>query len=632
MKYSIPVFVLCFYAAAIYGQVTFTSSNLPVITINTYGKTIVDEPKIAAYMRIIDNGEGKRNSVTDSANVYSGSIGIEIRGQSSQQFPKKPYGLETRDANGNNLDVSIFGMPADNDWILYPSYSDKTLLRNVLAFYLANNMGRYASRTKYCEVILNGQYIGVYVFMEKIKRGKGRVNIKKLETKDTTGDNITGGYIVKIDKSDPSDFIWNSTYRPPDNSSKKITYIGVYPKAEDITLGQKTYIKSFISNFENVVYQSSYTDPFNRYYDLIDISSFIDTYLMFEFTRNVDSYRISTFLYKDRNSVDGRLKYGPVWDLDFGFGNADYDNAASSVGWEVNYKNDSDFLTPFWCRKIFNDPVFFNALSKRWNQIKNSILSYDSCSAFIDTTSKNIQEARIRNFQKWNILGVYVWPNAYVGKTYDDEINYMKNWIKKRITWLNSAMPDSYSDINWLTPDTSFTNLTTGYTKKIPASYLFNSLRNVDSVVYKASDNSLTVRTINDTVYLTAHTPGSFLLKGAAYRNNQVVLLSSPYTVNSTGVTGVKVVENPYKFSLSQNYPNPFNPVTIIEYSIPKDEFVKLTVYDFTGRTISTLVNENKKAGKYNISFNGTGIATGVYFYKLQAGNYSVVNKMLLLK
>jgi len=121
-------------------------------------------------------------------------------------------------------------------------------------------------------------------------------------------------------------------------------------------------------------------------------------------------------------------------------------------------------------------------------------------------------------------------------------------------------------------------------------------------------------------------------LKGAAYRNNQVVLLSSPYTVNSTGVTGVKVVENPYKFSLSQNYPNPFNPVTIIEYSIPKDEFVKLTVYDFTGRTISTLVNENKKAGKYNISFNGTGIATGVYFYKLQAGNYSVVNKMLLLK
>ena len=438
MKKLLKILLIICSCNCLNAQVTFTSTNLPLISINTYGKAIVDEPKITAYMRIIDNGAGIRNSLTDSANVYSGNIGIELRGQSSQQFPKKPYGIETRDAQGNDLDISPFGMPSEADWVLYPSYSDKTLMRNVLAFKLYESFGRYSVRTKFCELFLNGDYIGVYVFMEKIKRDKGRVNIKKLEPADISGDALTGGYIVKIDKPDAgSRQGWTSMFLPPDNSSKRINYLYSYPKEEDITAEQKNYIKQYFDQFENIMNATSFNDPFNGYYNFVNLPTFIDTYILFEFVKNVDSYRISTYFYKDRNSVDGRLCYGPVWDLDFGLGNADYDNGYSPTGWEVFYKNNSDYLTPFWSRKMMNDPVFFNALAKRWSQVKTASFSYPLISAFIDSTVNVINEAKTRNFQKWNILGKYVWPNPYIGANYSDEITYFKNWIQQRTNWIN---------------------------------------------------------------------------------------------------------------------------------------------------------------------------------------------------
>lgn len=195
------LFLILLFVLNIYGQnitntknvsFPFTSSNLPIVVINTNGQEIVDEVKITADMGIIYNGEGVRNYFSDSFNNYNGKIGIEIRGSSSQQFPKKQYAIETRDTSGNDLKVSLLGFPKESDWILFAPYNDKSLMRDVLTYRIASDMGRYASRSKFCEVVLNGDYVGVYVLLEKIKRDANRVNIKKLEAPDTSGYAVTG--------------------------------------------------------------------------------------------------------------------------------------------------------------------------------------------------------------------------------------------------------------------------------------------------------------------------------------------------------------------------------------------------------------------------------------------------------
>ncbi|HEX2984020.1 MAG TPA: CotH kinase family protein, partial [Ignavibacteriales bacterium] len=169
----------------------FTSSDLPIIIINTNGQEIIDDPKITADMGIIDNGSA-RNNVTDSFNGYNGKIGIELRGSTSQDFPKKPYAVELRDTLGADLEASLLGMAKNEDWILYATYNDKTFMRDILIYKLACQLGWYASRTRYCELVLNGEYMGVYVLMEKIKRGKNRVNIAKMDTTCISGDELTG--------------------------------------------------------------------------------------------------------------------------------------------------------------------------------------------------------------------------------------------------------------------------------------------------------------------------------------------------------------------------------------------------------------------------------------------------------
>jgi hypothetical protein len=164
------------------------STNIPLVMIQTNNQTIVDEPKINVDFKIIDNFPNSFNKPNDLGNIYSGTAGIEIRGSYSSTLPQKPFGIETRDVQGNNNNVALFGMPSENDWILLANYNDKTFLRNVLAFDLFRKMGYYAPRTKLCEVVINDIYNGIYVFTEKIKRDNGRVDISKLDLDDNAGD------------------------------------------------------------------------------------------------------------------------------------------------------------------------------------------------------------------------------------------------------------------------------------------------------------------------------------------------------------------------------------------------------------------------------------------------------------
>ncbi|MBK9013269.1 MAG: CotH kinase family protein [Saprospiraceae bacterium] len=166
----------------------FTNSKLPIFVVNTSGGAqIVDEPKTIAHLGVIWNGDGATNYLTDPFNEYDGQIGIEIRGSSSQSFPKKNYAMETQNADSTSNNVSVLGFPKENDWVLHGPYSDKTLMRNALAFTLGSWIMPYAPRVRYCELVINGDYRGVYVFTEKIKQDDNRVNISKLAQMKTQG-------------------------------------------------------------------------------------------------------------------------------------------------------------------------------------------------------------------------------------------------------------------------------------------------------------------------------------------------------------------------------------------------------------------------------------------------------------
>ena len=294
------VFTLLFallYVLPGFAQSILSSSNLPIVVINTNGQDIPDDPKISADMGIIYNGEGQRNKLTDPFNEYNGKIAIEIRGQSSQMFPMKSYSVDLKKASGSSLDQALLGMPAESDWVLYAPYTDKTLMRNVLAYTLAAKTGHWAPRCRYVELVLNGDYRGVYVLLEKIKRGKNRVDIPKIAATDLSGDALTGGYIFSLDK-DP-----DGLYSTPSN--RQFSY--VYPKLADIKDEQAAYLKSYVDAFEAALSASNYQDPENGVRKYADLASFIDYFIVNEVSRNVDGYRLSTFFHKNRESAGGKI-------------------------------------------------------------------------------------------------------------------------------------------------------------------------------------------------------------------------------------------------------------------------------------------------------------------------------------
>ena len=414
----------------------FNESNLPIVVIDTDGQEILDDPRIVVHMGIIDN-DSAINNIDDPFNGYDGQISIEIRGSSSQMFPKKQYALETQDIDGENLNVSILGMPEENDWILHAPYSDKSLLRNFLAYELARDMGRYASRTRFCELVINGDYKGLYIFMEKIKRDNNRVDISKLNPDETTGDDLTGGYIVKVDKWDGenNDGWWSASPLPEYDGT---WYQYHYPKPDDIVDEQKDYINNYITDFELLLASEAYNDPDAGYYDQVNLESFIDVSLMSEISKNVDAYRLSAYMYKDKDSEDGRLTMGPIWDYNLAFGNADYYDGWDPAGWQLDVELGGDpFKIPFWWYRIWDDETFRDAFNQRWQELRQTVFSEEYIMNIIDSTIAVIDEAQVRNFQRWPILDEYVWPNAYVGGSYENEIDYLTDWITDRLEWID---------------------------------------------------------------------------------------------------------------------------------------------------------------------------------------------------
>ncbi|CAH0995404.1 hypothetical protein EMA8858_01525 [Emticicia aquatica] len=429
---------------------TLTSSTLPILIFNTNGAVIYDEPKTKTELKIIYNGVGKINNVNDAPNHYNGFAGLEYRGSSSQMFPKKGYGIELWDEKSEAKEVSLLGMPKESDWILFASYNEKSFMHNVLTMRIAREMGMYATRTQYVEVIINGAYMGVYVFEEKIKRGEDRVNISKLKETDLKGDDITGGYIFKADKDTGSKLgSWRSKYpNYPAFNNNFTNFLYEYPKT--ITAEQKAYLKNYVDNAENALQNENYRDKINGYRKYFDTKSFIQLFLINEVSKNVDGYRISTYFNKDKDSKGGKIKAGPPWDYDISYGNGNYCEGNSPFGFSYNFNKicGTDYWqVPFWWERMLGDSAFVRELGQEYSfQRKYGALQTDRINKHIDTLTRTLREPIGRNFQKWQILGTYVWPQpAPYPSTWEGEINELKSFINQRLAWLDNNIKTDFA-------------------------------------------------------------------------------------------------------------------------------------------------------------------------------------------
>lgn len=427
----------------------FSESNLPVIIIETAeGVAIPNEPKVTAHMKIIDN-VSTINKVTDPANDYNGLIGIELRGAYSQRLPQKPYGLETRDSLGQNNNVSVLGLPVENDWILLANYNEKTFVRNPISFYLSRKMGHYAPRSRLCEMVLNGSYDGIYLFTEKIKRDNDRVDIAMLDPDDNAGDSLTGGYIFKIDYYSSTDS-WLGNYSPVDYPGADVHFVYHDPAADELTAQQKNYIRSFVNTFETVLYSSDFRDHVNGYRKYLHVQSFIDYFIIGELSRNVDAYKKSRFYYKDRNSNGGFIHSGPVWDFDWAWlylvDGCPHFGATDCSGWAYRIDECSPQPSPSgWMVRLMQDEQFVDAVYTRYFELRENILSNQFIHHYIDSVAGVVEEAQARHYQRWDILGrdVGAPEHSPIPATYAGEIKRLKEWIDKRLAWLDANMPGS---------------------------------------------------------------------------------------------------------------------------------------------------------------------------------------------
>jgi spore coat protein CotH len=437
-------------------EVTLTSTNLPIVWLDVDGQYIDRYERITAQMKIIHNGEGQLNYADTIAHPgqnidYEGYVAIRYRGSSSfSMSDKKPYSFRPLDKpleeGGTKKKVNILGMGKDNDWALLAPYADKSMMRDLLAFEVSRPWMEYTPQGRYCELFLDGTYYGVYILTETVSKGKHRIN---LSDPGLTGDSITGGYIMEVNRID-DEVTYTSKYHPV--SKTGVRYMNQYinfqyksPDYEDLTQEQVSYITGRIDQMEQSLwnYNSNNNTDYGQY---IDVTNFIDYQIAMELGHNVDAYRLSGKFFKRRDSEDQRFKM-VVWDMNLAYGNSDYYEGWRTDTWMyqnnniMNSEGDPQ-LIPFWWYKLNTDPNYVAALKSRWAQYRRSNLRQDRVMATVDSLATVLTShgAEHRNSEAWPRWGEHVWPNYYVADSFQDEVAYVKEWLTERIVWMDSQL------------------------------------------------------------------------------------------------------------------------------------------------------------------------------------------------
>ena len=434
----------CCFAA---GMSLAQTYDLPIVFVDTKGKCLDSKvtEKIPATMRVLD---GKTNSVADSAKGTLYDIGIKVRGQSSALFPKPGYGVEVRDEKGEGLDVSLFGLPPFDDWVFHGPYVDKSMMRNALAHWLFRQAGHYSPRTKHFDLYINGVYRGVYVLIEKIKRGKYRVNVSKLKETDVSGEDVTGGYIWAFDKTGTNTGGAGSgpIEKEGFNTSDGLNVILHYPKKENIQKQQEDYLKKYLNDLEGLFKNGKNGQGYENY---VDMTSALDYVLHEEVTNNADSYWCSFFLHKpkdktDKNGVktEGKVTLGPAWDFNlamsngsqpengggnngggmwgggfgggFGGGGNGFGSSGTS-GWQIENSQKSgnggmwgmgsSLKAPNWLLGMWKDSHYQSELKKRWAELRSGVWHTKTLDLYLDSMKTYLKNAADRNFKRWPNLG-----------------------------------------------------------------------------------------------------------------------------------------------------------------------------------------------------------------------------------
>jgi len=504
------------------------NSNLPLVVLRSSTGEIAPVEKSLGALNVVDGSAGEGGSRSRTSLAQSPSFKaltlVNVRGHSSLRYPKHSYNIKLVTEALEPEKAGLLGMAKESDWVLYGPYPDKTLMRDVLAYELSNQMGHWAPRSRFVEVFVseNGNklgmedYAGVYVFEEKITRDKNRVNIAKLDPSATHEPDISGGYIFKKDHTSSSErktfgvegppqaasntnrsgyptppggfpanaagffppyagkTTTNRTTRPaPPRTARKpkadpnrvrTNYVAAAapqnaklkedtifredegfrtqlqrnqfyyfdPEPDEITGIQRAWLKDYVGRLESALYGANFREASSGYQAFIDRDSFIDYHLLVEVTKNVDGFRFSTFYYKDRGRP---LQMGPLWDWNLSLGNADGKQGYMPDHWLWPQLDDQQYS---WFRRLFEDPDFSQRYVDRWAQLRTNVFSTSNLLTRIETMAQLLDEAQERNFAKWEILGRDVNPNYFVGNSYDEEVDWMKNWISNRLSWIEA--------------------------------------------------------------------------------------------------------------------------------------------------------------------------------------------------
>jgi hypothetical protein len=362
-------------------------AELPVVSLDV-GREIPDDPKVEGRMRMPG---------------YSGRVGVERRGMSSQAFPKRSYALELRTRGGRDREVGLLGMPPDGDWVLYAAYNDKTLMRNVVAYDVARAIGRYAPRTRYVRLRLGGRDQGVYVLIEKVELGDQRVSGEALVE-------LTFPYQAQRKKA---------SFRTP---VRDRPIVWEDPARADMERGRAGAIAERVRAAERALYGGG------DWRAILDEAAAVDYVLLQELLRNQDAFHASTYMVL---GGDGRLRLGPVWDFDIGMGNGDYGITRRLEGWTVRERD--------WAERLLRDPGFAAAMRTRWHALRAAGLR-DLVHASIDRNVRDLEGSVAGNFRRWPVLDRRIWPNPRALGTHGAEVRFLRGWFDRRIGWLDANL------------------------------------------------------------------------------------------------------------------------------------------------------------------------------------------------
>jgi hypothetical protein len=409
----------------------FEDTNLAVVVLDTHDRSIADEPKIEAELRLFAAPVLGLAALTGEPDLVT-PIAIETRGYTSQEFPKKQYGFEARAASGEDSDLAVLGLPAEEDWVLHAPFMDKSLMRNALAYELSRRMGHYAPRTRFVELFLLddgaetpglGHYRGLYVLTERVERGEERVAIEKLEPEMDQPPELGGGYLLE--------WTQRSRVKPGElafSSEHAEALLISYPKSKDVSAAQRAWIEQYVASFEAALGLLEADPDSQAFESYLDVDAAVDFCLLSELLRNHDVFVASTFVHKPR---DGRLVLGPLWDLDRAFGDVEFDGNWRSQGWLLPKRG--------WARELLRSSRFRQRYVERWRMHRSQSLEGAQLSQLIFSLQLELSGAAERNFEKWPILGRYVKANrAPYSATFNQEVEKMSGWLDERAAWIDA--------------------------------------------------------------------------------------------------------------------------------------------------------------------------------------------------